>query len=903
MKIYSTLLFLLLTVCISAQREADNWYFGNNAGLNFSTSMPTVIQGSSIFSTKGSSAISDKNGNTVFYSNGTFLKNDKNFDIATTFGGSNGGLTQSAIFIPTNNEHIYHYFTISIESQSPGPGGPNFAPGLYHYMLDKRLNNGNGGVIPQRDSHLINTGGMSGKMSAIHHSDGKSIWLAVLGNETNLNNSFDTFFIYKINETDVSNPIIYKLETPLDYGDGAIKFSPDGEKLVLTGYERKVILFEFNKQDASIKKENEFGTFVDLGVWAIPYGVEFSQDSKLLYLTGVDQNSLTYLFQFDIEETDLNKIRTELYTDNSIIPGGLQISSDGKIYMAIAQKSQVNNQSSYLGVINSPTTIGIRSNYDHNAINLEEGKSIRSLPNFIQSYFRTRILTEKGCLNSDIFFEVDTYANITSAEWDFGDGNKSTEITPNHIFTTSGEFNVTVTITINNRQITVNKKITVFSPPIIYTDKKIIQCGINNDGIDYFNLMNINDEITDNNLTYEFAFFENSIDAFNNSNKIDDPENYQNLSNPQTLFARIVNQNGCSSIAAFSIESVFVQLGNINSIYTCEDSDNIIGNSEGLFKLRGKLEEIREQFNISSTSIIRFYKSQIDAQTTNDQLPLNFNSPTRIIWVRVDNDLSCGGIEPVNLIVNSNQPINLQDTYTICHKPEEKPPVIVSADASNDRFEWKNSTGAVISTEKDYTLNTIGEFSLTVYKSENGIACSVRKDFVVVNPEIAVFSQIDVNTEDETNNTISLNVIGNSNYEFSLDNTNFSGNGTSFTFTNVEAGLRTVYVRDINNCEEPIQTNVSVIGFKEYFTPNGDNNNDFWNVKGLDPVLFKSINVRIFNRYGKLIGSITDFSSQGWDGNFNGKPAAPNNYWFTAKIIDKDDKIIQESGNFSLIRN
>lgn len=897
----TTLLLLFVIINSFSQRETENWYFGNKAGLNFSASTPTVIQGSSIFSTKGSSSISDKNGNTVFYSNGTFLKNDKNFNIVTTYGGSNGELTQSAIFIPTNDENIYHYFTLSIESQSPGPGGPNFDPGFYHYMLDKRLNNGNGGIIPQRESHIINTGGMSEKMSAIHHSDGKSIWLAVLGNETNLNNSFDTFFIYKIDETGVSNPIIHKLEIPLDYSDGAIKFSPDGEKLVLTGYEKKVILFKFNKQNASIVKEKEFGTFVDLGVWAIPYGVEFSQDSKLLYLTGVDQNSLTYLFQLDIEETDINKIRTELYTDNSIIPGALQISSDGKIYMAIAEKSQINTQSSYLGVINSPTTIGIRSNYEHNAINLEQGKSVRSLPNFIQSYFRTRILTEKGCENSDILFEVDTYANITDAKWDFGDGTQSSEITPNKKYTSSGEYTVTATITINNRQITVNKNIIIFSPPITFNNQKIIQCDTNNDGIDNFNLTEINDKITNFNSTHEYSFFENNLDALNNNNKIQEPENYENLSNPQELFARILDLKGCFSIVSFTIESKFVQLASIPNMYSCESSDNINNNFEGEFNLRSKRIEIRNLLSVAPTTTLKFYPDFNSAQTKRNELEDTFSSITTKIWVRADTVLGCGGIQSINLIVNDTPNINIQKSYTLCIEPSLNTPIILDGGVSNEKYQWRNSNNQIISTSREYTLTNIGEFTLTVFKTQNNIECSNSETFTVINPPSAEFERIDIFTEDKNNVVININ--GNSTYEFSLDNINFFGQSNTYTFNDVSPGAYTLYVKDFNNCEPPIKKNIAVIGFQKFFTPNNDAINDTWKIRGATKEFFNFVDVTIFNRYGTLIYKINLKNDSGWDGRYNGKLLPSGNFWYKAKLIDKNEISIIESGSFSLIRN
>ncbi|WP_296635531.1 T9SS type B sorting domain-containing protein [Polaribacter sp.] len=131
----------------------------------------------------------------------------------------------------------------------------------------------------------------------------------------------------------------------------------------------------------------------------------------------------------------------------------------------------------------------------------------------------------------------------------------------------------------------------------------------------------------------------------------------------------------------------------------------------------------------------------------------------------------------------------------------------------------------------------------------------------------------------------------------------FFGNANNYFFSSVDTGLQTIYARDTNTCEQSIQINLSVIGFKKYFTPNGDGENDFWNVKGLDKTSFKSIDVQIFDRFGKLIYSITNFDTLGWNGSYNGKNLNANNFWFKAKIVDKDDNEIKESGNFSLIRD
>ncbi|MBU3011874.1 T9SS type B sorting domain-containing protein [Polaribacter vadi] len=373
------------------------------------------------------------------------------------------------------------------------------------------------------------------------------------------------------------------------------------------------------------------------------------------------------------------------------------------------------------------------------------------------------------------------------------------------------------------------------------------------------------------------------------------------LEHPQTIYAKIFNSYGCSNFAEFTIESVFVELESISNLYTCSlPNDSLNGN----FNLELKEEEIRTNLGIPTSTNLRFYPDTYSAEIDKNEIrELKFISPTTTIWVRADTSLGCGGIEPINLIVNSEPKITIADSYTICFDPSVKPPVIISADNINERFEWRNNTGNIISINQDFTLDAVGEFSLTVYKSENGLLCSNTKSFSVINPDKPTFDNIEVNTEDETNNIVDVYLTGNSSYEFSLDNITFYGNSTSYTFTNVEPGLRTIYVKDINSCEQQVEADITVIGFKKFFTPNGDGDNDYWNIKGIDANAFKSISVMIFDRYGKVIGTITDFDSLGWDGTYNGKSLSTNNYWFRAEIVDIDNNLIEEAGNFSLIRN
>ncbi|MBC7438974.1 MAG: T9SS type B sorting domain-containing protein, partial [Flavobacterium sp.] len=68
-----------------------------------------------------------------------------------------------------------------------------------------------------------------------------------------------------------------------------------------------------------------------------------------------------------------------------------------------------------------------------------------------------------------------------------------------------------------------------------------------------------------------------------------------------------------------------------------------------------------------------------------------------------------------------------------------------------------------------------------------------------------------------------------------------------------------------------------------YFTPNGDNFNDSWNITEIpNPA---SSTIYIFDRMGKLLKQISPTGS-GWDGTFATKPLPATDYWFVLKYED-----------------
>ena len=60
--------------------------------------------------------------------------------------------------------------------------------------------------------------------------------------------------------------------------------------------------------------------------------------------------------------------------------------------------------------------------------------------------------------------------------WNFGDGTTDTTQNPQHAFTASGTYNVSLTLTTSNCSSVFEEKVTVYSPPVLVLDKSPVFC-------------------------------------------------------------------------------------------------------------------------------------------------------------------------------------------------------------------------------------------------------------------------------------------------------------------------------------------------------------------------------------------------------------------------------------------
>jgi gliding motility-associated-like protein len=273
----------------------------------------------------------------------------------------------------------------------------------------------------------------------------------------------------------------------------------------------------------------------------------------------------------------------------------------------------------------------------------------------------------------------------------------------------------------------------------------------------------------------------------------------------------------------------------------------------------------------------------------------NTSAYTQTIFVKVTNNNQCFAISPLDLEVLYT-PI-ASDDETVIYCLNTFPQTIrlfggvLNDSPSNYYYEWLFNGNATSVNTSFIDINETGTYTVII-TDPNG--CFTSRTITVTPSNIATIENISIQ-EGSFNNTIIVNVSGEGDYEYALDDIN-GLNQTSNVFTNVQPGFHTVYVRDVNDCGITEEL-VSVLGFPRFFTPNGDTYNDTWRVYGTNAQFNQGIDVKIFNRYGKLLAQF-DHLSAGWDGTLNGNLLPSDDYWFVATLTDGRTY----NGHFSLKR-
>jgi gliding motility-associated-like protein len=456
-KIILFLIYILIgyNIQVFSQKESNIWYFGQNAGITFSTIPPSALTNGKLNTVEGCASICDSNGNLLFYTDGETVwnKNHIVMDNGTYLNGYFSS-TQSAIIVPRpGSNKIYFIFTVDAVEN-------NCKNGLQYSEVDISMNGGLGKIITKNIELIKPT---SEKVTVAKHKNNIDFWVISHGVG---NNNFYCFLISSLGVN--MSPIVSSVGSFQQNNAslvGYLKVSNNNRKLISAKCGNELELFDFDNSTGKVSSS------LQIGINKLYYGTEFSSNNNKLYVS-VSRYPKDFcgIYQYNLLSSDIPNSKKIIYNDslNGNTLGALQIGIDKKIYFS-------KQNSYYLDVINNPDSDNC--NFVKDAIYLGGKQCMSGLPNIVPSLiikqktlFASFIINDSNqCQKGNNFQFTNKSTSLSgtiSYFWSFGDGDTSSQQNPQHSYLTPNTYTVKLVATTGlNNSDSITKMVVVLPSP------------------------------------------------------------------------------------------------------------------------------------------------------------------------------------------------------------------------------------------------------------------------------------------------------------------------------------------------------------------------------------------------------------------------------------------------------
>ena len=200
--------------------------------------------------------------------------------------------------------------------------------------------------------------------------------------------------------------------------------------------------------------------------------------------------------------------------------------------------------------------------------------------------------------------------------------------------------------------------------------------------------------------------------------------------------------------------------------------------------------------------------------------------------------------------------------------------------SSSYTFSWLPATGLdnANSPNPTATPSVQTQYSLIV---SDGV-CPNKVTSVIVTPFIPPYADASPDTTIDEGKTITLNGAGGNKFWWQPDYNLKYGNTVDPDVWPITTTTYTLYTEDSHKCSSWDTVRVTVINgnvlfFYSAFTPNHDGDNDVFYIGNVEK--FPDNNLKIYNRYGKLIYSAASYAND-WDGSYLGNSVPTGVYYY-----------------------
>ena len=191
-------------------------------------------------------------------------------------------------------------------------------------------------------------------------------------------------------------------------------------------------------------------------------------------------------------------------------------------------------------------------------------------------------------------------------------------------------------------------------------------------------------------------------------------------------------------------------------------------------------------------------------------------------------------------------------------------------------YSWNGGgTEDQTSSKLSVSPNESTEYNVTASKGH----CSSKMSLKVHVHEIPALEVVLEIAEDGIQRNLLAQAEGGSSpYTYTLDNFLSNDDGR---FDNVGGGYHQISLVDYYGCSTDTTVSVTIpLVPDKFFTPNGDGNNDLWQIRNIESV---PAYVYIYDRFDRKVAEYTPGSFTGWDGIYNGHQLPSADYWYVIR--------------------
>jgi len=517
------------------------------------------------------------------------------------------------------------------------------------------------------------------------------------------------------------------------------------------------------------------------------------------------------------------------------------------------------------------------------------------------------------CNNQLITFIADTSSHIYNIHWDFGDGNTANGVNISHSYQSSGTYNLTMYFTrpescmedsistfLNINDISV--QITPNNPQIC-TGNSIV---LNGSGASTYSWSTGDSTasitVTPNATTTYTVTGSSGVGCSNTATvtvTVGSSPTITVTASPSSICT-----GGTSVLTASGTDNyIWSTGGNTASItvtpsttttYTVTGSSGLgCSNTATVTVTVGSLTTINVIASPSSicsggTSVLTASGANTYSWSTGESgmnITVTPTSTTTYTLTGINSE-GCSGTATITVTVHPLPTINYTTTQSHCGQSDGNIITNVTSGIPPYVYQWSNGANSG-------NLNNIsaGNYNLTVIDA-NGCSSSISITLTEAPMPQANFApKPQITTIEDPIIYFENYSTGASFYEWDFGDGNISTEySPTYSYTNPGEYHVILLVSDEYGCVDTVGANIiikeeaSTFYIPNAFTPNGNDLNELFNIKGtnINPNTFE---MRIYDRLGKQLFYTIDIN-QGWDGTFNGQLVKPDSYVYVIKFAD-----------------